>query len=196
MIVRANNAKPLWLLAAIVIFSAAVGSTAESGKAARARRDRVQESLSSDIPRVLCLDENFATGAQPAGEAYTKAAAQGFRSVLNLRTANEGVDLARERAKVESAGMRFFNIPVDSAAPRPEQADEFLRLTREKANHPMLVTCASANRVGSFMMIQRVLDQGWSENTALVEATKIGLRSDKLKRFAQDYIAAHKTRRS
>lgn len=195
MIVRANNAKSLWLLAAIAIFSAAARA-AESGKAARARLDHVQESLSGDIPRVLCLDENFATGAQPTGEAYTKAAAQGFRSVLNLRTANEGVDLARERAQVESAGMRFFNIPVDSAAPRVEQANEFLRLTREKTNHPMLVTCASANRVGAFMMIQRALDQGWSEDKALVEATKIGLRSDKLKRFAQDYIAAHRFRRS
>jgi uncharacterized protein (TIGR01244 family) len=188
--------KSIWLLFVILVLSATFGHAAQNNNAERARLDRLQESLSGDIPRVLCLDENFATGAQPTGEAYAKAAAQGFRSVLNLRTANEGVDLARERAKAESAGMRFFNIPVDSAAPRLEQADEFLRLTREKANHPMLVTCASANRVGAFMMIQRVLDQGWGEDKALVEATKIGLRSDKLKRFAQDYIAAHKSRRS
>jgi len=187
--------KAIWLFAAILALSAAIGAAAENSKAERARLDRVQKNLSADIPRVLCLDENFATGAQPTGEAYAKAAAEGFRSVLSLRAAGEGVDLARERAKAENAGMRFFNIPVDSAAPRVEQADEFLRLTREKANHPMLVTCASANRVGAFMMIQRVLDQGWSEDQALAEAVKIGLRSDKLKGFAHDYIAAHRSRR-
>jgi hypothetical protein len=54
-----------------------------------------------------------------------------------------------------------------------------------------LVTCASANRVGAFMMILRVIDQGWSEEKALQEAVRIGLSSDKLKRFAQDYIASH-----
>lgn len=185
----------IWLIIAAVIYSAAIGGAAEVTKVDRARLDRIQQTLSSDIPRVLCLDENFATGAQPTGDAYAKMAASGFRSVLSLRTGNEGVDLARERAKVESVKMRYFNIPVDSAAPRPEQADEFLRLTRDPANHPMLVNCASANRVGAFMMILRVVDQGWSEDKALLEATKIGLSSDKLKRFTQDYIASQRTRR-
>ena len=72
-----------------------------------------------------------------------------------------------------------------------DQADEFLRLARDKSNHPMLVTCASANRVGAFMMILRVIDQGWSEEEALQEAVRIGLSSDNLKRFAHDYIASH-----
>ena len=130
---------------------------------------------------MLCLDENFATGAQPSDDAYFKAAAGGFRSVLSLRTAGEGIDLARERAQVETDKMRYFNIPVNSASPRLEQADEFLRLTRDKTNQPMLVNCARANRVGAFMMILRVLDQGWSEEKACDEAVKIGLRGEGLK---------------
>lgn len=129
-------------------------------KAERARLDQIQQILSADVPRILCFDEDFATGAQPTGDAYTKAAASGFRAVLSLRTASEGIDLARERAQVENNKMRYFNIPVNSSSPRPEQADEFLRLTRDKANHPMLINCASANWVGAFMMILRVVDQG------------------------------------
>ncbi len=88
--------------------------------------------------------------------------------------------------------MRYFNIPVNSSSPRPEQADEFLRITRDKANHPMLVTCATANRVGAFMMILRVVEQGWSEEKALEEAIKIGLRGEELKKFSKDYIAESK----
>ena len=42
------------------------------------------------------------------------------------------------------------------------------------------------------MMILRVIDQGWSEEKALQEAVRIGLSSDKLKTFAQNYIASHK----
>jgi len=183
--------KPISLLFLLLSFNLAVARAAESPAANRARLDKIQQTLSAKVPRVLCLDDDFATGAQPVGDAYTKAAANGFRSVLSLRTANEGLDLARERAKVESVKMRYFNIPVVSSAPQVQQADEFLRLARDKSNHPMLVTCASANRVGAFMMILRVIDQGWSEEKALQEAVRIGLSSDKLKRFAQDYIASH-----
>jgi hypothetical protein len=56
----------------------------------------------------------------------------------------------------------------------------------------MMINCASANRVGAFMMIYRVLEQGWSEEKALEEAKKIGLSSDKLKKFAHDTIAQRK----
>jgi protein tyrosine phosphatase (PTP) superfamily phosphohydrolase (DUF442 family) len=181
--------------AAIVVtvcLNAVPARSADPAKPDRARLDRIQQSLSADIPRVLCLDENFATGAQPKGDAYAKAATSGFRTVLSLRTASEGIDLARERVEVERNKMRFFNIPVVSSAPRPEQADEFLKLTRDQANYPMLITCASANRVGAFMMIQRVVDQGWSEARALEEATRIGLNSATLKQFAQNYIAGRK----
>jgi protein tyrosine phosphatase (PTP) superfamily phosphohydrolase (DUF442 family) len=162
----------------------------------RARLDQIEQSLKSDVPRVLCLDSSFATGGQPTDQAYAKAAAGGFHSVLSLRAANEGMDLTRERSLVEKNNLRYFNIPVVSSAPRPEQADEFLRLVKEKSNHPMLINCASANRVGAFMMIFRVLEQGWAEDKALQEAIKIGLRGDELKKFARDYIAQHKTKQS
>jgi hypothetical protein len=45
------------------------------------------------------------------------------------------------------------------------------------------------------MMIYRVLEQGWSEEQALDEALKIGLRGDELKKFAQSYIAQSKAKR-
>lgn len=161
----------------------------------RARLDQIEQSLKSDVPRVLCLDGSFATGGQPTEQAYAKAAAGGFHSVLSLRTANEGVDLARERSLVEKSKMRYFNIPVISSAPRSEQADEFIRLVKDQSNHPMLINCASANRVGAFMMIYRVLDQGWAEDKALEEAIKIGLKGDELKKFANNYIAQHRAKR-
>jgi protein tyrosine phosphatase (PTP) superfamily phosphohydrolase (DUF442 family) len=178
------------LLASIIWVATAFA--AEVPPAKRADLQRIERALSADVPRVLCLDDSFTTGGQPTAEAYVKAAANDFRAVLSLRTNTEGIDLVRERAQVESVRMRYFNIPVNGSSPRPEQADEFLRIAREKTNHPMLVNCASANRVGAFMMILRVVDQGWSEEKALDEAIKIGLASDVLKRFATDYIARHK----
>jgi protein tyrosine phosphatase (PTP) superfamily phosphohydrolase (DUF442 family) len=162
----------------------------------RARLDKIEQTLKSDVPRVLCLDSSFATGGQPTEQAFAKIAASGFRSVLSLRGPGEGIDLNKERALVEKAGLRYFNIPVVSSAPRAEQADEFIKLVKETSNHPMLINCSTANRVGAFMMIYRVLEQGWSQEKALEEALKIGLRGDELKKFAQSYIAQHKTKQS
>lgn len=184
-----------WRTFAAVVASAGITLAAEAVKPDRARLDQIQKSLSSDVPRVLCLDEDFTTGAQPTGEAYAKAATAGFRSVVSLRESDEGVDLARERAQAEKHKLRYFNIPVNSSAPRAEQADAFLRIARDKTNHPMLVNCASANRVGAFMMIFRVVEQGWSEEKAMAEAIRIGLRGEELKKFARDYIGSHKSRR-
>jgi protein tyrosine phosphatase (PTP) superfamily phosphohydrolase (DUF442 family) len=178
-----------------IMVSSTITAAADAQRNNRARLDHIQQTLSSDVPRMLCLDESFATGGQPKDQAYTKAAAAGFRSVLSLRTAAEGIDLARERKQVETNKMRYFNIPVNSSSPRAEQADEFLRITRDKTNHPMLVTCATANRVGAFMMILRVVEQGWSLEEAADEAAKIGLRGDELKQFAKDYIAQQKAKR-
>jgi protein tyrosine phosphatase (PTP) superfamily phosphohydrolase (DUF442 family) len=182
------------VLASVVISTSAIA--AEPQQQDRARLDKIEQSLKSDVPRVLCLDDSFATGGQPTEQAFAKIAASGFRSVLSLRTSGEGIDLKKERSLVEKNGLRYFNIPVVSSAPRAEQADEFMRLVKEKSNHPMLISCASANRVGAFMMIYRVLEQGWSEQKALDEAIKIGLRGDELKKFAQSYIAQHQAKRS
>lgn len=184
----------LALAAGLVIFISSI--VAEEQPKVRARLDKIEQTLKSDVPRVLCLDDSFATGGQPTEQAFAKVAASGFRSVLSLRGPAEGIDLAKERALVEKAGLRYFNIPVVSSAPRADQADEFIRLVREKSNHPMLINCSTANRVGAFMMIYRVLEQGWSEQRALDEALKIGLRGDELKKFAQTYIAQHQAKKS
>lgn len=162
----------------------------------RTKLDQIQQSLKDDVPRILCLDERVATGGQPTEGAYAKLAANGYRAVLNLRTAQEDVDLAREKQLVEQAGMRYINIPVAGSAPKSEQADEFIKAAKEPANQPMLIHCGSANRVGAFWMIYRVVEQGWPEEKALEEATQIGLRSPDLKTFAQQYIAAHKAKKT
>jgi len=190
---KLKTKKLLFIITTSVLLATTILSQAQQSD--RVRLDQIEQSLKGDVPRILCLDKDFATGAQPTDQAYAKAAANGFHSVLSLRARNEGVDLFRERSLVEQNKMKYFNIPVVSSAPRPEQAEEFIRLVKDPTNHPMLINCASANRVGAFMMIYRVLEQGWSENKALEEAAKIGLSNEGLKKFAQDYIAQHKGNR-
>ena len=167
------------------------GLSAAGTRQDSSRFDKIQQELKGDVPHILCVDERVATGGQPTDAAFGKLAANGYRAVLNLRTASEGVDLKHEQEAVEKAWMRYISIPIVSSAPKPEQVEDFLKAVKEKENQPMLIHCGSANRVGAFWMIHRVIDQGWTEDKALEEAIKIGLTSPVLKKFAHEYIVAH-----
>jgi uncharacterized protein (TIGR01244 family) len=185
--------KPLLFI--VATFLSASAFNFQPQQTGRERLDQIEQTLQADVPRVLCLTDRFATGGQPTEQAFSKLAANGFHAVLNLRTAAEGVDLDKERRLVEQSGMRYINIPVVVDAPRPEQADEFIRVVKDKTNHPMLIHCRSASRVGAFMMIYRVVEQGWSEEKAEEEAVRIGLHTEGLKKFAKDYIAQQKAKK-
>ncbi|HSK30778.1 MAG TPA: hypothetical protein VLA17_12530 [Candidatus Limnocylindria bacterium] len=147
------------------------------------------ELLKVNVPVVLCIDDKPTGGGQPSSQAYAQAAANGYRSIVTLRSRKDGVDLWRERAMVERQKMRYFNIPVVPHAPTSAQADEFLALTRDTSNHPMLINCAFAERVAPLMMIFRMVEQGWGKEKAIKEATGMGLKKDRLEQFADAYLA-------
>ena len=180
--------KVILMLMIIGSFSALSRAKPQAG---REKLDQIQQSLKDDVPHILCVDERIATGGQPTDAAFAKLAANGYRAVLSLRTASEGIDLKHEQEAVEKAGMRYVSVPVVSSAPKPEQVDQFIKAVKQKDNQPMLIHCGSANRVGAFWMIYRVVDQGWPEDKALEEAIKIGLTSPVLKGFAHEYIGSH-----
>ncbi len=165
------------------------------GQSGREKLDQVQQTLKDDVPRIYCVDERVATGGQPTEAAYAKLAANGYRSVLTLRTGTENIDLKREKEIVEKAGLKYINIPFVTANPDPETVPRFIQAVKDEKNQPMLINCGSANRVGAMWMIYRVVDQGWSEEKALEEAVKIGLTNPTLKSFAEQYIAAHKAKK-
>ena len=152
------------------------------------------ESLQNDVaaPVILCIDDIPGTGGQPSAQAYAKAAMNGFRSVLTLRAKNDRADVSRERLIAEQNKLRYFNLPAGTQLPEHAQVDEFLRLATDPANQPMLVNCAFAERVAPLMMMFRIIEQGWSENKAVDEASRSGISKPRLKKFASEYLASRK----
>ena len=150
-----------------------------------------QQDLAS-IRNFLRVNDQFCTGGQPRPEHFDMLKHEGVKAVINLRTpAEHRAD--EEESAVKGAGLRYFNIPVVFSSPRPEQVDEFLRITDDPANRPAFIHCASAVRVGAFWMIRRVLRDGWTRSAAEAEAQKIGFKeSPDLRNFVLAYIESHK----
>ena len=154
-----------------------------------AARQQVQASDDpATIRNFLRVSTEFCTGGQPRPEHFAKLKEQGVKTVLNLRTPGEH-RADEERQAVEQAGLKYFNIPVVYTAPKPEQADEFLKITDDPANRPMFIHCTAAIRVGAFWLIRRVVRDGWTWDKAIDEAKKVGLvNAPHLEEFAKAYV--------
>ncbi len=139
------------------------------------------------IRNYLRVNEDFCTAGQPTIEELTALKDDGNVAVLNLRTPGEH-DAAAEQAAVEALGMKYFNIPVEGANPQDSDAEQFLALTDDAGNRPMFIHCGSANRVGAFWMIRRVLRDDWNVADAETEAREIGMRAPALREFAVNFI--------
>jgi protein tyrosine phosphatase (PTP) superfamily phosphohydrolase (DUF442 family) len=179
------------ILASLIMLTAGANRS-EAQQSQRPPSHDIERLSKAEAPIVLCIDDKPSVGGRPSTPAYAKAAANGFRSVLTLRSTADGVDLDAERFMVEQNKMRYFNIAATKNLPKRKQVDEFLRLVRDKANHPMLVNCAFVERVAPLMMIFRIVEQGWTEGRALEEASQSGIKSDSLKKFAREYLAPAK----
>ncbi|MBX7221461.1 MAG: protein tyrosine phosphatase family protein [Blastocatellia bacterium] len=153
----------------------------------------LKQKLQADIPNLTCLTPQVATAGQPNFAAFQKLAQNGFKSVINLRTATEGIDLKQEQEMAEKAGLKYISIPVQTSAPNPEQVPVFFAAVQNKTNQPMLIHCGSANRVGAFWLIYRVVKNGWTVEKAEAEAVSLGLTNPALKQFALDYIRSVKS---
>ena len=138
----------------------------------------------------LWINTEVCSAGQPTTEHLRQLKEQGVKAVLNLRRPSEYNEGA-ESAAVRKMGMKYFNIPVDSANMKDAYVEGFLRIVSEPAYRPIFVHCASANRVGAFWMIKRVVMDGWPVERAEREAHRIGLRSPTLVGFARDYIHRH-----
>ena len=161
-----------WLLAALLARLSAAGEGAAT------------------IAAYQRLSVEVRTGAQPTSEELEWLKGDGVTTVINLRQPGEH-QAAEEAAKAKELDLRYFNVPVETASPKEEQADEFRRLLADPQNRPVFIHCGSANRVGAFWMIHRVLDEGWKLEDAQTEAARIGLKSANLRDFALDYIRRH-----
>lgn len=139
------------------------------------------------------VDAVVACGGATDTAALDALKADGFKAIINLRTAGEqGANLEQNAARAKQLGLKYISIPFSPQQPDPKAVDTFLAEIANKDNQPAFVHCGSASRVGSFWLVKRVMQDGWSVEKATEEAKLIGLRGEPLEKFALDYIASHK----
>jgi len=131
------------------------------------------------LPQYRLVTPGLATGGQPSAETLAKLKELGFKTVVNLRSADEAPIVAKEKTVVESQGLRYVSIPVTTGTFSIDDADAVQRVLDDESAAPVLLHCTSANRVGAVWgVIQR--RRGRSLAEAEAEARRIGLTSPAL----------------
>lgn len=174
--------------AVLLVLAGSKLSFAEDAKPAPAKKPQLEACKLGDIHKISRFDSIFLAG-QPSEEDFKLAKdKEGIKTVINLRMQDE-LDFD-EASTLKKLGIEYFHLPFQSAE---TLKDDIFKKSRQvlsdKKNRPVLLHCASANRVGAVWLVHRVLDDQVPYDKALEEAKKVGLRSPDFEAKAKDYIA-------
>lgn len=143
------------------------------------------------------INDRITSGIQPTVEQIKKLPQEGFKTVINLRTAGEEDQPLSPRDEgnlVKDLGMTYVNIPVSSeVGPTAQQVDLF-RQEVKRLPDPILVHCRRGKRSGAFSLMNEAVKQGLSGEEAFQKAESLGYECEvpKLKEFFKNYINEHR----
>ena len=158
-------------LAAICCFLALAGGVAVATDAGDNITKLSAKQMSRD-PGAL-PKHGFATAGQPDEAMFKNFADAGYSTVIDMRAADEDRGLDEPRT-IEALGMTYVAFPIASANDisfeKAAELDEILR----GADGPILVHCASGNRVGALFAL-RARNNGADSEDALAIGKAAGL---------------------
>src|SRR5436190_8952077 len=158
-----------------------------------AAQAQVKKETVAGITNHARLETTVACAGAVTPSAVAEIKKMGFASIINLRQPTEqGADIEAETAAAKTAGINFYNIPFNNAAPDPAVVDRFLQTISRPGSEPAFIHCASGNRAAAMWFVKRVLVDKWDVERAGAEAADLGLSNPMLKTFMMNYIESHK----
>jgi uncharacterized protein (TIGR01244 family) len=114
------------------------------------------------------------TGGQPSDEALARAKAEGYSTVISLRTEGEpGSEGEAER--VRELGMRYVSMPVGGPDDLTEDKARALEEALQRDDGPVLLHCGSGNRAGSLVALHAFNVEGASIDEAMERGREAGM---------------------
>jgi uncharacterized protein (TIGR01244 family) len=126
------------------------------------------------IPNYHLAAPGLAVGGAPTREALETLKAAGLKTVVDLRTEDEGT--RTEEALVKDLGLRYVWVPVTPATLSEADAAAVKKVLDDAEASPVLLHCASGNRVGGVLAVIETM-KGKTPDAALAEGRRLGLHS-------------------
>lgn len=147
-----------------------------SAATAAAQSPTVPDSVDAAlIPNYVVVRPGLAAAGRPTDEALRQLKAQGFGTVIDLRTPSEE-GLPEEKAALEAQGIKYVQVPVTPASFSAADVDRVRAALEAPDAGPVLMHCASANRVGAVWAVLQAR-AGTPIEDAIADGRRVGLRS-------------------
>ena len=139
----------------------------------------------AELPRFKQVSERLYRGAQPRDEGLSRLRDLGINTIINLRGAS-----ARTRAQEAEArtlGLNYFNVALPNwGRPQDARVRRILEIIAAPENGRVFVHCRTGvDRTGMIVAIYRMAHEGWSNEDALTEAERYGMR--RIQFWMRDY---------
>ena len=147
------------------------------------------------MQNTMKLNEQITVGAQPTREEIYEFGRDGFKTVINFRTAQEEdqpISPTAEAVSVKAAEMNYLHIPVSIDQLDMEAVDQ-IREKIDAAPKPIFAHCKSGKRAGAMAMMDMGVEQGMTGEETLKKAEEMGFKCDQpeLKHFVKNYVDQH-----
>lgn len=148
-----------------------------------------KDAIMVAIPNAKQPLENVISGGQPSEAQLKEAKDKGIKTVINLRSNKEKDAYAFEEESLKSLGLGYVHIPVQGLAGITQANMEALSKALDESPKPILLHCASGNRVGALFALKAVMKDKKSEAEAMEIGKAAGMT--KLEEPVREIIQAH-----
>jgi uncharacterized protein (TIGR01244 family) len=131
-------------------------------------------ATNAGVTNLVSPQNNVLSSGQPTEEQFRLLAQSGLKHVINLRPSSE--QDWDEGALVRSLGMEYYNLPISGAVDfTSANARSLDQLLAGLNGEPVLVHCASGNRVGGLIAVSARDSKGLDVEEAIAEGRRWGL---------------------
>ncbi len=129
-----------------------------------------------DMRNTAIPANNLTTGGQPSKSDLAEMAKNGVKVIVNLRTKGEFRKFD-EKKLVESLGMKYVSIPIGDEKDFNLNNVKLLDEALAGLKSPVVVHCASSNRVGGLLALRENLIKNSSAEDSIAFGRQSGMGS-------------------
>lgn len=134
------------------------------------------------------IEPQLTLAGQPQPEDWARIAAEGFTTVINMRSDPERAAIQQRNA--EAQGLRYIHLPLPAYLLEPEDLAVYHQVMAEQSGRVFL-HCRTATRVALIWLLDQVVYAGQSREQAEAALRAAGYGEDSMDTFifcADDYF--------
>lgn len=138
------------------------------------------------------INDQVTVGPQPSADDIASLSTDGFKSIINFRTAGEDdqpISPSEEGERAEAMGLKYCHLPVSMQSFSEDLVDDFRRQFQALPK-PVFAHCKSGKRAGAMVMMHTACEQGMTGDQTLEQAKQMGFECDQpeLVEFVKSYV--------